>query len=56
MKVEVHRNECSKPIVYENVISAYTKGDLYCVLIEVDGVKKVHKYPLISIFRVVEDY
>ena len=44
------------PIVYENAINAYTKGKLYCVLFEKDGKRVTHKYPIRSIFRVVEDY
>jgi len=50
IKVEIHRNETSLPIVYEKVDNAYTKGEMYCVLIG----KEVHKYPLSSIFRIIE--
>lgn len=42
--------------IYENAINAYTKGPLFCVLFEKDGQRVVHKYPLASIFRVIEDY
>lgn len=55
MKVEIHRNETSQPIVYD-ALNAYTKGQVYCVLIETEDGKVVHKYPLCSIFRVVEGY
>lgn len=55
MKVEIHRNETSQPIVYE-AVNAYTKGNMYCVLVVKDGRRVVHKYPLCSIFRVVEAY
>ena len=56
MKVIVHRNETSQPIKYE-AENAYTKGNMYCVLLkDEDGDRKVHKYPLESIFRVVEGY
>jgi len=55
MKVEIHRNETSQPIKYD-ALSAYTKGQLYCVLIEKEGKKVVHKYPLCQIFRVTEEY
>jgi hypothetical protein len=51
MRVEIHRNETSLPIVYASADNAYTKGQMYCVL--VDGA--VHKYPLCSIFRVIEE-
>lgn len=55
MKIEIHRNETSKPLVYE-AINAYTKGPMYCVLVENDKKIMVHKFPLCSIFRVIEDY
>lgn len=56
MKIEVHRNETSFPIVYNNVENAYTKGNMYCIMFIKEGSKITHKYPLCSIFRVVEDY
>lgn len=55
MKIEIQRNETSLPIEY-NAINAYTKGNMYCVLIEKDGKRVTHKYPLCSIFRIIEDY
>ncbi len=55
MRIEIHRNETSQPIVYQ-ALNAYTKGPMYCVLIEKDGQRITHKYPVCSIFRVVEDY
>lgn len=56
MLIEIQRNETSVPIVYENALNAYTKGPMYCVLVEKDGGRKTHKYPLVSLFRVIEDY
>lgn len=56
MKVYIHRDETSQPISYVDVINAYTKGPLYCVLIERNKEQVVHKYPLCSIFRIVESY
>ncbi len=56
MKIEVQRNESSFPIVYDNVINAYTKGPMYCILFEKDGKRVTHKYPVLSLFRIVEDY
>jgi hypothetical protein len=29
---------------------------MYCVLIEKDGKRITHKYPVCSLFRVIEDY
>lgn len=55
MKVEIHRNETSQSIKYD-ALSAYTKGPMYCVLIEKEEKKVVHKYPICQIFRVVEEY
>lgn len=55
MRIEIQRNESSQAIVYDNVLNAYTKGCLYCVLFEKDGELKVHKYPINSLFRVCEE-
>jgi len=61
LKVEVHRNETSQPIIYgqengHSNVNSYTKGPMQCVLFESNGETKVHKYPLESLFRVVESY
>lgn len=58
MKVEIQRIESSLPIVYEDVVNAYTKGDLYCVMFigKETGKRMTHKYPICTIFRVIEDY
>jgi len=32
MKVLVHLKETSQPLIYEDVINAYQKGDFYCVM------------------------
>lgn len=56
MRIEIQRNETSQPIVYEAALNGYTKGALYCVLVEKNGLPQVHKYPLCSIFRVIEGY
>ena len=55
-KILIQRNESSYPIKYENVINAYTKGPMYCLMFLKDGKRVTHKFPLSSIFRVVEDY
>lgn len=55
MKIEIQRNETSQPIVYD-AMNAYTKGSMYCVLFEKDGKRVTHKFPLCSLFRVIEDY
>jgi len=56
MKIEIQRNETSQPIVYTDVINAYTKGRMYCVLFVHNGKRVTHKYPLETLFRVIEDY
>ena len=56
MNIQIQRAETSYPIDYVDVINAYTKGPMYCVLFERNGVRVTHKYPLCSLFRVVEDY
>jgi len=57
MRIEIQPYETSLPIVYEDPINAYTKGCMYCILFEnKEGQRKTHKYPLSSIFRVIEDY
>lgn len=56
-KIEIQRNESSYSIVYENVINAYTKGNLYCVFFVNSKQERVtHKFPLCSLFRIIEDY
>jgi hypothetical protein len=53
MRVEVHLYTQSYPVCYEGVRNCYTKGALYCVMM--DGGDVVHKFPLEHIFRVKED-
>ena len=55
MRIEIQRNETSQPLIYD-AINAYTKGNMYCVLLEKDGKRITHKFPLCSLFRVIEDY
>ena len=52
MNVEIWPDKTSQPIVLE-AKNTYKKGGMYCVY-AVDG--RVHKYPLVSLFRVIEDY
>lgn len=53
MNVKVHLLSQSKPISYTDVKNAYIKNGMYCILTEIGG--KVHKYPMVNIFRVEED-
>lgn len=54
MNIEIQRNETSHPIFYTDIDNAYTKGQLYCIRIIKAGKITVHKYPLCSIFRIIE--
>ena len=54
LSVEVHLFSQSKPIVYEEVLNAYTKDGMFCVLLKEKN--SVHKYPMCNIFRVTESY
>ena len=56
MRVEIQLERTSQKIVYDNVLNAYTKGPMYCVLIRETDRRVVHKFPVDHIFRVVEDY
>lgn len=56
MKIEIQRNETSQPIIYEDALNAYTKGPMYCVMFIKDEQRMTHKYPLVSLFRVIEEY
>jgi hypothetical protein len=51
MKSEVHLTSQSKPIVHKDVLNAYIKNGMYCLLFED---MSVYKYPMINIFRVIE--
>jgi len=42
--------------VYENVVSTYTEGPFYCIVFVRDEKRITHKFPITSLFRVVEDY
>lgn len=53
MKIEVHLLSQSKPVTASGVKNAYTKDGMYCLYLE-EGT--VHKYPLVNIFRVKEEY
>jgi hypothetical protein len=56
-KIEIQRNESSQPLIYKDVINAYTKGLMYCVLfVNSSGERVTHKFPMCSLFRVIEDY
>jgi hypothetical protein len=51
MRVEVHLLSQSQPIERNNVVNAYVKAGMYCILLSTNVVEK---YPLVNIFRVKE--
>lgn len=51
--VKVQLKESSQPIVYENVLNTYQKGDLY-VVYTADELS--YKHPIDTIWRIVEGY
>jgi hypothetical protein len=53
LRVTVHLYSQSQPIEYADVKNAYTKDGMYCLYLTT-GV--VHKFPMVGIFRVTEDY
>ena len=56
-KISIQRDYSSQPIEHTNAVNAFQKGDLYCVMVKhEDGSHSVAKYPLCSIFRIVEEY
>ena len=53
MKVTVHLYSQSKPVVYGDVYNCYTKDGFYCIMLSGENI--VHKFPIIHIFRVIEE-
>lgn len=54
MEVKIRLYQTSQPIVFQNVVNTYQKGDMYCVYLGAEN--KVKKYPLIHIFEIEETY
>jgi len=52
MRIEIHLLEQSQPMIFTKVTNAYTKGGLYCIYND----ERVTKFPLCSIFRIIESY
>ena len=53
---EIHLLTTFFPIKHTNALNCYVKDQMYCILVESNGERKVHKYPFTNIFRIVEDY
>lgn len=57
MNVIYRLKQTSQPMVIENVLNTYQKGDFYCILTaSKDGQKRVRKVPIVDLFDIVEDY
>jgi predicted lactoylglutathione lyase len=57
MIVEIYLQETSQRIKFENAKNTYTKGPMYCVMVEdPDGKRWVYKYPVENMFNVRESY
>lgn len=55
--VSIQRDRSSQPITHKNAVNAFQKGDLYCVMIKhEDGTHSSVKYPISTLFRIIEDY
>ena len=55
-RIEVHTQQSSAPIVYENALGGFQKCDFYCVFFMQDGERQTHMYPIQNIFRIQKDY
>lgn len=58
MRVEIQRDETTRPTIYENAVMAYDNNGWYCVVLEDDkGNRSRQKIDRARIFRVIEsDY
>ena len=53
IRVNVQLKESSQPVVYENVLNTYQKGDLFVIYTKDE---RSYKHPINSIWRIVEEY
>lgn len=55
--VEIRLHKLSQPIEFDNVLSTYQKGDMFCVNVIENQLKhRIYKFPIHDIFIVIEDY
>jgi len=54
MYVDIWFDKSSHPITFDNAHVTYQKGDLFCVMYNIDGKQKVVKYPIDHIFCIRE--
>ena len=52
MRVEVHYQDASTPLVYNDVRNTYIKGPFFVVYVG----DRVWKHPVANIWRITEDY
>ena len=51
--VTVELKETSQPIIYDDVINTYQKGDLFVIYTKEE---KSYKHPIATIWRIIENY
>jgi hypothetical protein len=56
MRVVLRLKETSQPVIFNNVLNTYQKGDMYCVMYIDNTIQRVRKYPLYNIFDTDETY
>lgn len=56
MKIHLVSQSAAIDYAQYKVLNTYTKEGIFCVMFEDRGVKRVHKYPLVNIFRIEENY
>ena len=56
MRVVLRLKETSQPVIFNNVLNTYQKGDMYCVMYIDNNIQRVRKYPLYNIFDTDETY
>ena len=54
MRVLIHLESTSKPIVYEDAADVFEKGSYTCVYI--NGKGATHNYPTSKIFRLIKQF
>lgn len=53
LRISVHLLSQSQAIEYDGCKNSYTKDGLFCVY---TSENIVHKYPMVNIFRIIENY
>ena len=54
MKVLMSMKETGGCFEFKNVVNAYTKGNLYCIMTQTKKKVTIHKYPMANIQSIAE--